>query len=107
MKRNSYPQPYDEPRWHSSELEDYEALRDDDTRRRFLLLIGYDEAHKADVVRLFGGVDARDSRRNKLERYKSKLEKDKIKRWVLENGGFIALFSLLVSLAGLVIAILK
>lgn len=85
-----YPQPYDEPQWHPSELEDYEALRDDDTRRRFLLLIGYDEAHKADVARLFGGLTPREHRKMQLHRNVKKLKDNKINRWIVKNAGVIA-----------------
>ena len=47
-----YPFHCEDP-WHSSYVEDYCNAKNDEERRRMLILFGYDDAHYSEVLRLF------------------------------------------------------
>lgn len=54
---SDYPVPFrgeSDGRWRKEINDDYRRAKSDDERRHLLLTFGYDKAHQADVIRLFG-----------------------------------------------------
>ncbi len=76
---SDYPRPHLNGDWHESVAEDYENARDDDERRRILLVAGYDKAHEPEVKRLSDEPLELENRK-KHEKKKSMVEKLK-KNW--------------------------
>lgn len=77
-----YPKPSDEP-WHPSETEDYNNAKDDEERRRMLLIFGYDEIHRPEKDRLFDPPVPKAKEPEPLDRIESELkaQTDQIRKY--------------------------
>lgn len=62
------PRPHFEKEWRKSFQEDYSRAKNDDERRRMLILFGYDEAHASEVERLFPSPSEDQPEQNRIRR---------------------------------------
>lgn len=109
---SNYPVPFhgeSNGRWHEDMNEDYRNAKNDDERRQILLAFGYDKAHEAEVIRLFGSpLDPSFPNQSELplqeeDEIQHKICKQFLKHWKLLAclaGGFVTLTAFLADLPG-------
>lgn len=90
---SDYPKPHVDDEWTQDIAEDYRNARSDEERRRILLKVGYDQAHKSEVKRLF---DDPLELENRIKHEKKQAMIEKLKRhWKPIVGIFSAVIGIL------------